>query len=235
MKGKLIVGSMCVWFLACGFGGPAPSAPASSSSAPQSLSSSVYMIDDFEDGNYSTNPEWWKFDNVSVSAVDNSGVQTGDADIAKQTGKYSVSVAGSSTDWYAGGMGTYVAKKNNDLGRYNAFQMDVFGYGPGSGTIKIELVDDDKGNWQVDQDSKGVPLYDDKFAYNIIVDWRGWKRLTIPLSDFALDNPGRGDGILTVGQEGGKGGLLSVQFIFIGPKKAGQLKYNIDNVSLVKK
>jgi hypothetical protein len=232
MKEKLVIASLCVWFLACGFGGPAPSAPASSS---PSTSSNVYMIDDFEDGNYNSNPEWWKFDNISANVVGNSDYQTGDPAVVKEVGQKSLNITGNATDWYAGGMGTYLAKKNNDLGRYNAIQMDIFGNGPGSGTIKIEVVDDDKGNWQVEQDSKGVPLYTDKFTYSMIVDWRGWKRVAVPFSDFNLDNPGKGDGILTIGQENGKGGLLQVQFIFISPKKVGSLKYNIDNISLVRK
>ena len=107
--------------------------------------------------------------------MNNSDYQTGDPSIISQIGKYSVKVTGSANDWYAGGMGTYLAKKGQDLGKYNAIQMDMFGNGPGSGTLKIELVDDDKGNWQIEQDSKGEPLYDDMFVYNETVDWRGWK------------------------------------------------------------
>ena len=148
--------------------------------------------------------------------------------------KYSLNVTGKAVDWYAGGMGTYLAKKNNDLGKYTGVQMDIFGNGPGSGSIKIELVDDDAGNWQVEQDSKGVPLYDDKFVYNTVVEWKGWKRVIAPFSDFTLDNPGKGDGILTVGQKDGKGGLLQMQFIFIASKKDGSLNYNLDNIALIK-
>jgi hypothetical protein len=192
------------------------------------------MIENFEDGNFTSNPEWWKFDNISASVADNSQYQAGDPAVAAAVGRYSLNITGNSSDWYAGGMGTYLAKKNNNLGRYNAVQMDVFGNGPGSGTIKIELVDDDKGNWQVEQDSRGVPLYDDKFVYNTTVDWRGWKRIVIPFSDFALDNPGKGDGVLTAAQENGKGGLLQMQLIFIAPQKVGSLNYNLDNISLVR-
>lgn len=217
--------------MACGFGGPAPS----TSGGGSSTSSDIYRIDDFEDGDFTSNPEWWKFDNITASVADNSQYQTGDPASIAEIGKYSLSITGSASDWYAGGMGTYLARKNNDLGKYNALQMDVFGNGPGSGTIKIELVDDDKGNWQVEQDSKGVPLYDDKFVYSMSVDWIGWKRVTIPFSDFTLDNPGRGDGILTVGQENGKGGLLEMQFIFIASQQVGLLRYNLDNISLVRK
>lgn len=232
MKKHLVLVLGCVFLFACGFGGPAPSA--SSGGAP-SASSSVYMIDDFEDGNYTSNPEWWKFDNITASVVDNADYQAGDPAVVKSIGKYSLNITGNAKDWYAGGMGTYLARKNNNLGGYNAVQMDVFGNGPGSGTIKIEVVDDDKGSWKVEQDSKGVPLYDDLFVYNMMVDWRGWKRVTVPFSDFTLDNPGKGDGILTVGQENGKAGLLQIQFIFIAPKQTGSLKYNLDNISLVKK
>ncbi len=231
MKKQMILVLGCVLIFACGFGGPAPTASSGGSSA---TSSNIYMIDDFEDGDYTTNPEWWKFDNITASIADNTLYQTGDPAVVAAVGKNSLNITGSASDWYAGGMGTYLARKNNDLGKYNAVQMDVFGNGPGSGTIKIELVDDDKGNWQVEQDSKGVPLYDDKFVYNVNVDWKGWKSVVIPFSDFALENPGKGDGVLTVGQENGHGGLLQMQFIFIASQKVGSLNYNLDNISLVK-
>ena len=236
MKKYMAIVLGCSLFFACGFGGPAPAASSggTSSGGSSGISSGVYLIDDYEDGDFSAAPEWWRFDNATVAAADNSLYQTGDAAVAAAVGKYSMNISGTSTDWYVGGMGTYLAKKNNDLGNYNAVQMDIFGNGPGSGTIKIELVDDDKGNWQVEQDSKGVPVDDDKFAYNLTVDWRGWKRVAIPFSDFVIDNPGHGDGVLDVAQKDGKGGLLQMQLIFISPKKAGAVNYNIDNISLIR-
>ncbi len=238
MKKSMLLVLGCAFIFACGFAGPAPSAsssnPSTFSSSNPSAASNVYMIEDFESGNYTANPEWWKFDNIIATVVNNAQFQGGDPAVVAAVGKYSLNVTGSATDWYAGGMGTYLARKNNDLGKYTAVQMDVFGKGPGSGTIKIELVDDDKGNWQVEQDSKGVPLYDDQFVYNITVDWTGWKGVIIPFSDFTLDNPGKGDGILNVGQKDGKGGLLQMQLIFIASKKTGSLNYNVDNISLVK-
>ena len=239
MKRSLLLVLGCTFLFSCGFAGPAPSAPAVGSPSASSVNvpsaySDIYMIDNFENGDYTTNPVWWKFDNITATVVSNSNYLSGDPAIDKEIGRYSLNITGNASDWYAGGMGTYLAKKNNDLGNYNAIQMDVFGNGPGSGTIKIELVDDDKGNWQVEQDSKGVPLYDDQFVYNTTVEWKGWKKIVILLSDFTLDNPGHGDGILTVGQKNGKGGLLQMQFIFIAPKKTGSLQFNIDNISLVK-
>jgi hypothetical protein len=234
IKNNMFIVLACVFVLSCGFGGGAPSDSSSSSDSSNigSNSGDVYMIDDFEDGNFSTNPEWWSFDNIKATVVDNAGYQGGES---LPVGKKSVSITGTASDWYAGGMGSYLARKGVNLGRYNCFQMDVYGFGPGSGTIKIELVDDDKGNWQVEQDAKGVPLYNDKFIYNVQVDWKGWKRVTIPFNDFSLDNPGNGNGEMNFAQVGGKGGLLQVQFIFIGPKRTGSLKYNLDNISFVKK
>jgi len=240
MKKSMLLILGCAFLFACGFAGPAPSAPAVSAPSASSVSipsasPDIYMIDNFENGDYTTNPVWWKFDNVTATVVGNLNYASGDPAVVKEIGKYSLSITGDTSNWYAGGMGTYLAKKNNDLGNYNAIQMDVFGNGPGSGTIKIELVDDDKGNWQVEQDSKGVPLYDDQFVYNTTVDWAGWKRLVIPFSDFTLDNPGHGDGVLDVSQKNGKGGLLQMQLIFIASKQVGSLRFNIDNLSLVKK
>jgi len=231
MKRSLVLLSLCVVLFCGGFGGPAPQSGAGGSAT----SGDVYMIDDFEDGNFNSNPEWWRFDNVTVNVVSNAEMRNGDPSVAAGVGKLSLSVTGNASDWYAGGIGTYIARKGVDLGKYNAISIDIYGYGPGSGSIKIELVDDDKGNWQVEQDSRGVPLYDDKFAYTQLVDWSGWKRVVIPFSDFSLDNPGRGDGVLDISQRNGGGGLLQMQMIFIASKKIGSLRYAIDNISLVKK
>jgi hypothetical protein len=231
MKQKLLFGLGLVWLLTCGFGGPAPKVPTPVTPA---VMGDTFLIDNFENGDYTTNPVWWKFDNITPKVVENAGYKSGDADVVKEIGNYSLKITGSAKSWYAGGMGTYLAKEGQDLGGYNTLQLDVFGNGAGSGTIKIELVDDDKGNWKVEQDSKGVPLYDDRFSYNLTVDWDGWKRIGIPLSDFVLDNPGHGNGVLTLSPVNKGGGLLQIQFIFIGAKEAGPLSFSLDNIKLVK-
>ena len=213
-----------------GLGGPAPSGPGSSGS-------NVYMIDDFEDGDYTSNPEWWKFDSISPKVVNNADYQDGDPVSLAEIKKFSLNISGSCSDWYCGGIGTYTARKGVDFSRYNTFQMDIYGNGPGSGTIKIELNDDDNGNWQIEQDPKKgfANIYDDKFSYNQTVDWRGWKRGSIPGADFIDENSGIGGDVWTPDQNGGSGGLIQMQMIFIGPKKAGNIRMNIDNVSLVVK
>lgn len=210
-------------YSAFGLGGPAPSG-----------GSNVYMIDDFEDGNYTSNPEWWKFDNVTLKVVDNADYQNGDQVCLNEIKKFSLSVNGTCKDWYCGGMGTYTARKGVDLSRHNTFIMDVYGNGPGSGTAKIELNDDDNGNWQIEQDAKKgfANIYDDKFVYNVTVDWRGWKRVAIPIADFTDENPGVGDDIWNPDQNGGSGGLIQMQLIYIGSKKSGTARFNLDNISL---
>jgi hypothetical protein len=227
------VGIVLLGLMVCGFGGPAPSGSHSGNSSLPS----VYMIDDFEDGDYTANPEWWKFDNITAKVVDNKDYQDGDPASLSEIKKFSLNIEGNCKDWYCGGVGTYLARKGSDLSKYNYYQMDVYGNGPGSGTIKVELNDDDNGNWQIEQDPKKAyaNMYDDKFVYNIIVDWRGWKRVSIPISDFTDDNPGVGDDIWNPEQTGGSGGLIQMQMVFIGPKKSGNINFNIDNVSLAVK
>ena len=195
------------------------------------------MIDDFEDGNYTSNPEWWKFDNVSPNIVGNEDYQNGDPVSIDNIGRYSLSITGNASDWYAGGLGTYIARRGVDLSGYNTVQIDVYGRGAGSGTLKIEFNDDDNGNWQIEQDPNAdfANIYDDKFSYNLIVDWSGWKRVQIPISDFVDENPGVGDDIWDPEQIGGSGGLVQLQLICIGSKKVGILKYNIDNFALTVK
>ena len=225
-------GILLIGCLVSGFGGPAPAAEGKGGYGPN-----IYMIDDFEDGDYTSNPEWWRFDNVNLKVVDNSDYQTGDQTSLNEIKKYSLNVAGTCTDWYCGGMGTYTARKGADFSKYNTFQMDVYGNGVGSGTIKIELYDDDNGNWVIEQDPKKnyAPIYDDLFAYNLIVDWRGWKRVSIPIADFMDENPGVGDDIWNPDQTGGSGGLIQTQIIFVGSQKSGSARLNIDNVSLAVK
>jgi hypothetical protein len=193
------------------------------------------LIDNFERGSL-TDPDWWKFDKVILTVVDNSAYQTGDEGSLRSIGKYSLNVKGKAANWYAGGCGIYIAKPKTDLSKYTKVQLDVYGNGPGSGTLQVELYDDDNGNWQVEQDPKKnyIPLNDDKFQYQLSVNWKGWKRIVIPITDFEDVNPEVGDDIWNPEQKGGSGGLLQVQLIAIGPNKSGNIDYNVDNVMLTK-
>jgi hypothetical protein len=220
--------------LALAMGGPAPQKPATAPAAVPVMAEKVFLIDDFESGSIKSPREWWTFDLQKAEAASNKDLKGGDDKVAAMIGNYSLHLSGMAKSWYAGGVGTYLAKEGQDLSRYTNFSLDVYGHGPGSGTIKIELIDDDNNNWVVETDpaKNSVPTKDDRWVYEVRVDWDGWKRVSIPFTDFVVDNPGAGDGIWNPQQTGGSGGLLQVQFICIATTDTGKVDLNIDNVSL---
>lgn len=197
------------------FSAPPKSAP------PRETTSISVLIDDFEDGNSSADPEWWVFDSVKLSSSRNPA-----------KGAMSLLIRGSATDWYIGGIGTYLAKGEQDFSAFSCLEMDVYGFGPDSGTIKIELYEDDNGNWQIEQSPrKGyAPVFDDRFSYELKVDWQGWKQVKIPLSDFTDSNPKEGDNIWNPQKLGSSGGLLQMQLISMAASKTGSVKLIIDNI-----
>lgn len=211
-------------------GGPAPTPK----EKVVTVKEGVLLIDDFESGSLKAPREWWTFDIRKAEIASNKTLTAGDKEVAGMVGNYSLLLQGDATNWYAGGCGTYLAKERQDLSKYNSLQLDIYGNGPGSGTVKIELFDDDNKNWQVEQDPARAyaPIYDDKYVYDIRVDWNGWKREIIPLDDFVDDNPGVGDDVWNPQQVGGSGGLLQMQFICIAGTEKGSVNYNVDNVSL---
>lgn len=222
----LVSGFQAAW----GMGGPAPDKPAEQTA----LAGKILLIDDFESANLRSPREWWTFDITTAAPASNKDLKSGDAKVASEAGNYSLLLSGMAKDWYAGGCGTYIARERQDLSKYNQFVLDIYGNGPGSGMLKIELVDDDNNNWQVEQDAaKNYALiYDDKFVYEQRVDWTGWKRLYIPMADFVDDNPMVGDDIWNPQQVGASGGLLQFQFICIASSDRGKVNYNVDNIML---
>jgi hypothetical protein len=223
----LFVGvSLILWSVAVGMGGPAPEKEGKTEVAV----GDIFLIDDFESGSIRSPREWWTFDIATARAVKNDDLTRGDYDV----GAYSLLLKGGAKNWYAGGCGTYIAMEKQDLSGYVSFQIDIYGNGPGSGTLKIEIFDDDNQNWQVEQDPAKAyaPIYDDKYVYDINVDWTGWKRLIIPLDDFVDDNPRVGDDVWNPQQNGGSGGMLQIQFICLASKSDGRVNFNVDNIAL---
>ncbi len=225
----LVIMALClpVW----GFAGPAPQQPKIQSESSM-LAGRIFLVDDFESGSLKSPREWWVFDVQKAEVVLNKDLTQGDQTVATAVGNYSLQLAGPAKNWYAGGCGTYLAKPNQDLSSYNYFQADIYGNGPGSGTLKVELYDDDNGNWVTEQDPKNnyLPVYDDKWVYDIKVDWSGWKRLSLAISDFVDDNPGVGDDIWNPQQTSGSGGFNQVQFICLGSADKGKVDYYADNI-----
>jgi len=214
-------------------GGPAPKKP-EEAKPPVVLAEKVFLIDNFESGSLKSPREWWTFDIEKAQIASNKELKAGDEKVASQVGNYSLLLSGMAKNWYAGGCGTYLAKEKQDLSKYNYLSLDIYGNGPGSGTLKIELLDDDNNNWQVEQDpaKNYAPVYDDKFVYEVKVDWTGWKRVLIPIADFSDENPLIGDDIWNPYQLGGSGGLLQMQFICLASTDKGKVNYNVDNVML---
>jgi len=187
-----------------------------------------FLIDDFEDGDYTTQPAWWRFDGIELE-IHKYGSEGKKDD---GTNRYFLSITGKAKNWYVGGLGTYLARPKQDLSVYTFLGFDVYGYGPESGQIKIELIDDDNGNWKVEYDEEWVPLYDDRFIHELQVDWEGWKHVEIPISAFQLDNSGKGNGIWNPLQKNGSGGLLQIQLIAIASSKIADVKFSLDNLFL---
>ena len=218
--------------LALAMGGPAPKPAAAPTAAPV-MAEKVFLIDDFESASLKSPREWWTFDLQTAGTSSNKDLTGGDEKVQGAVGNYSLHLSGPAKNWYAGGAGTYLAKEGQDLSKYTNFQMDVYGHGPGSGTIKVELIDDDNNNWVVENDPKtSIPTKDDRWVYEVRVDWDGWKRVIVPVSDFVVDNPGAGDGVWNPQQTNGSGGLLQCQFICIATTDNGKVDFNVDNVSL---
>ena len=176
-------------------------------------------IDDFEDGEYQKKPEWWVFDKVKLTVTPDKKLL----------------ISGATNNWYVGGFGIYLAKENQDLSKYNSLDLDVYGTGPNSGILKIELYDDDNGNWQIEQNvSKGyAPIYDDRLVYELKVDWQGPKHISLPIEEFVDNNPEAGDNVWNPQQLGGSGGLLQMQFIIMATSKTGKVEMELDNIKLV--
>lgn len=218
------------------FGGPAPKKSVEAAVKPvvKSVLGTNFVIDDFESGNLKSPQAWWTFDIAVAKPVANDKYKKGDKKVVANVGSYSLLFKGKAKNWYTGGAGTYLAKENVDLSQYNSFVLDVYGNGPGSGTLKIELLDDDNNNWQVEQDPAKAyaPVYDDKYVYDVVVDWKGWKKLTILFDDFVDDNANVGDDVWNPQQTDGSGGLLQLQFICLGAKDDGLVNINVDNIAL---
>jgi len=177
------------------------------------------VIDDFDDGNVSTSPEWWVFDKVLLSF-----------DEVKGYGESTLFVKGKTNNWYVGGIGTYLAKSASE---YNTLCISIFGQGEGSGKIKIQLYDDDNNTTQLEQDEKWEPIADDRFEYEIDVNWLGWKDLRLPISSFKDTNNGIGDDKYNPGIENGSGGLLHFQMIFNTALQSGKIDMKVDNIKLI--
>lgn len=182
----------------------------------------VLLIENFNDGNISAAPEWWKFDRLETTITEAKD---------KRRGQAYLQLTGKAENYYVGGMGAYLGK---GVAEYNALALDVYGAGLNSGTLRVQLFDDDNGTYQVEQDKNFKPTQDDQLEYEIIVDWEGWRTVEIPFSRFVDVNPGIGNDRWDAGATGGSGGLLHIQIIALSNTPTGRLNIGLDNLQLVK-
>lgn len=141
-----------------------------------------------------------------------------------------LSVRGEGLTTVGHGFGLYL---NDELGARSTFALDVRGYGARSGRIKIELIEDDNGNWDVEKDPRlFTPLFDDRFVFELPVDWTGWRHIRVPLALFVDDNPGQGNDRFDPERDLTSGGLLEVQLLF-SPLGAGSHSVELDVDNLV--
>lgn len=221
---KIILALFCVCLFLSAMGTtPAQSAMQPGVSGTTGSSAQDLLIDNFDDADITNAPNWWTFDRIQTSFPEAA---------EKRYGLYYLKVTGKAENYYVGGMGTYLGK---DASMLDTWSMDVYGNGPASGTIKIQMFDDDNGNYQIEQDSKYEPLYDDRVEYELPVTWTGWQTVEIPFNKFVDTNPGIGDDIFNPDQKNGSGGLLQIQLIFLATSPTGNVNIGIDNIRLIKK
>ncbi len=190
----------------------------------------VYDIDAFDDGTITEEPAWWTFGDINAVPV-SSQIYKGDP-VQSFLGKYSLALKGSTKGWYVGGIGTYVGK---DASRYTHLKLMVYGNGPKSGKLSLQLYDDDNKNYVLEQDVEKnyEPIFDDKFEYTQTVTWKGWKVLLIPLKNFKDVNPTVGDNKMNFDTKDGSGGVLHFQVIVLADEKEGNVDMAIDDVKLI--
>ncbi len=189
---------------------------------------SFYLVDNFESGKAD---KWYRFGNCETAVAKNPSLEAGVQDtIADSCGDYSLSLKGKAANWYAGGIGTDIYA---DAGAFSRFQLDVYGSGTG-GKIRVELFDDDNGNYSLEQDSSRnwLATKDDKWVAEVPILHKGFTRVSIPFSAFKLDNPGSGDGVWNPAHKDGSGGLLKVQFVLLTDQATGEVEAGIDNILL---
>jgi hypothetical protein len=190
-------------------------------------SNSEFIIDTFEDGNLDREPLWWQFGDIDVT------ISVHPSNAPSYLSKYSMKIKGNANEWYVGGVGTFCGA---DLSKFNAIKFYVKGKGEHSGTLLIEMYDDDNNNWELEPHPKipSQPLFDDRFVYTKKVDWNGWKSVTIPLSHFSDVNPNIGDNIWNPNHKNSSGGLLQIQIILIAADKYIVPEISIDTIRIIR-
>ena len=184
------------------------------------VTETAFVFENFENNEFLTDSKWWVFGNVNVSLVSNPAI-----------GRLALQIKGAASNFFVGGIGGYIADFKKKSNSNNSLELDVYSESDKNGLLKIELYDDDNGNWQIEQEpSNNSPLFDDRFTYELKLDFKGWKNISIPFSLFVDDNREVGDDIWNPSFHGNSGGLLQIQFISIASSKNGKTNFVLDDL-----
>lgn len=186
----------------------------------------VKTLDNFEDGTILEKPEWWQFGQLNAEVVE---VRDGEA--PHYVGNYVLQLRGKTRHWYVGGMGVYMPM---DATGFNYVKLNVKGYGLRSGSLVLELYDDDNNNGYIEHNELDPThtLYDDKFIYTLKVNWSGWRVVMIPMHMFKDANPGIGDNIWNPNQRDGSAGFAQLQCLVLADSVKGDIKMDIDTIKM---
>ncbi len=140
-------------------------------------------------------------------------------------------ISGSGSPWYVGGVGTYLGV---DVRQYSGLMLRINGHQKFPCRLKIELFDDDNNNWHIEQDLEHnfVPLYDDKWVYELPINWEGQKSVFIPFNRFKVANPKTGDDKWNPYQTKASGGLIQLQLVALSPQERPTSKIMLRIASL---
>jgi hypothetical protein len=186
----------------------------------------LFLLDQFEDGDYIKNPKWWVFGPVKLSI----GYNTWSSD-TPFVEKRSMIFQGEGSR-YIGGIGMYLPK---DLSAFDGMRLVLWGNGADSGHVQLQLFDDDNGNFVIEtfEDLPNKPSRDDKWLHTLRIDWTGWREILIPFSEFHDANPGIGDDIWNPFQEKESGGFLQIQLVALSATDEAPIFFKLDNIGFI--
>lgn len=179
------------------------------------------VLEDFADATLGSN--WWRFGELKESFAESENPEVG--------AKY-LRLIGVAKDWYVGGRGVYLAK---DVTNFNALEIWIINNSAEKPKVKIEIFDDDNNNSEIEQDDKFQPLKDDKYEYEILLNWGGWRKVVIPFDSFVDVNPEIGNNTWDPTTSDGSSGLTQMQFIVVAGSEQGKVDVGIGKISLVNK
>lgn len=178
-----------------------------------------YIVEHFE-GNKNFIRKWWKAGDLKI--YNKSIIHR----VIYDQGKKALGLYKNKSPF----IGVFGAYLGIDAERYKSIEMLIYGFGKNSGSLEIDLYDDDNNNYYLETDyiDQNILNFDDVFKYSLKVNWKGWKKVVIPFKAFKDGNPLIGDDIYNVNQKKGSGGLVMLDLTV-----KNHLNCLIDSIKLI--